>query len=344
MRSLATILIPTFNRPEKLNRLLNFLKELQTPHRVIVLDGSAQDLKQLIQEIVSFYPFASLRSYGSELHLGLRCLDGLSAVQSEYVVFCADDDFVFPSAISDCVDFLDKNAGYAAAMGGVRALFYGNQGGVRGRAFAVADRLSNCVEFDQDEFIQRSLAYWSFTLIGSVPLFYCVRRTSEARTTFGLLTEKTKYSAMELLTNASLLISGKISILDTPFGLRDYSSEPIRENIRDDPSAYFEERDLEYVKEKLTLLLASQESLELRDAERTVATLISFCTHNFSIPRWQSPLEAWFDRKQFQLQRLLSIISPDTLSEFVGLDRKVTRALSKSLVLGGKNSAVSRVR
>jgi glycosyltransferase domain-containing protein len=334
MTDRLTIVVPTYNRPEKLKRLLSFLHDLGCPYPVVVLDGSRDELKPAVNQIAAAYPFVSLRAYSSEFHLGLRCADGLNGVASEYVVFCADDDFVFPGALTACMSYLDDHQDYAAAIGEVRALVYGTNGRFVARAFALPEALRNVRALDQDRFILRSLAYWTLTFVGSLPLFYSVRRTAEVKHSFSMITTEMKYSAMELLTNASLLISGKVAVLQDAFGLRDYTSEPTRDAIRDNAMSYYENEDIKDIREKLIPLLMQRETMSRADAEYCVDALTKFCTTPTVVPSWSNPMRDWCERKYLQVQRLLSLLSPSLFSRLVGFDKDIVVCLSAALGRG----------
>jgi glycosyltransferase domain-containing protein len=331
MKSSITIVVPTYNRPKMLDRLLSFLHSLGCPYPVLVLDGSSAENKPLVEKSVSRFSFVSLQAYPSELHAGLRFSDGLNNVSTEYVVFCADDDFVFPKAIASCVRHLDEHRDYAAATGEVRALIYGTKGRMGARAFALPERLGNVICLDQDQFILRSQICWTMAFVGSVPLFYSVRRTAEARHAFSMVTPEMKYSSTELVTNASLLISGKVAILPELFGLRDYASEPVRDVLRDNPVAYFEERDLLDIREKLLPLLQQAEQMTRADAEYCIDAFIALCKVRPVVPLWSNPVRNWVERKYLQMQRVLTFLSPSLFARLAGVDKHIAISLSEAL-------------
>ena len=120
----VTILVPTRNRPRQLARLLDFLSITGNTYSVRVLDGSAPNTQALNANIVAEHDFAIHDTYDPQLHLGLRCADGLRKVDTAHTVFCADDDFVFPEALARCAQFLADHPDHSAVSGTFLSLNY----------------------------------------------------------------------------------------------------------------------------------------------------------------------------------------------------------------------------
>ena len=148
-----------------------------------------------------------------------------------------------------------------------------------------------------------------------------------------MITSEMKYTSMELLTNACLLMSGKIGVLSQPFGLRDYASEPTNDEIRSNPISYYESRDIEGIKENLIALLMRSEQSTRVDANSCIDMLMTFCTTSAIIPTWRNPFRTWSERKYLQAQRVLSLTSPSLFARVVGVDREVAVSLSHALSL-----------
>jgi len=117
-KNLYTLIIPTYNRPALLKKLITYLSQMRVAFNIMVLDSSNADV-QIGNE--SFCGNSSLninyRGYPEETKPLDKWLDGLNKVSSQYVSFCADDDFVFPDAIAESIDFLSRNHDYIACHG-----------------------------------------------------------------------------------------------------------------------------------------------------------------------------------------------------------------------------------
>jgi glycosyltransferase domain-containing protein len=108
--SLFTVIIPTYNRPEYLKKILSYY--LSFGIKIIVVDASDE-----------VFPYLSL--YGNQIeyrhtpnkHIVERVNEIASLIYTPYVLFCADDDFIVPDAINSIVAFLEKNPDYSFGEG-----------------------------------------------------------------------------------------------------------------------------------------------------------------------------------------------------------------------------------
>lgn len=113
-----TCLVPTHNRPHFLRRLLRFYLQFPLGYPFLVVDSSeahfAAENRAVIDDVRGLLKI-------DYLHLDLNFMDksvaGLERIRSPYVVFCADDDYLFPAAAMCCIDFLESHPGYSSAMG-----------------------------------------------------------------------------------------------------------------------------------------------------------------------------------------------------------------------------------
>ena len=110
MNDLITLLIPTYNRHQYLNRILEYNKDCS--FHVIVADSTKNDYKFTLAKPASFqylhYPDVSLTQ---------KLENALQQVKTKYIVMCADDDFIIPERIFDCIGFLEDNKEYSAVQG-----------------------------------------------------------------------------------------------------------------------------------------------------------------------------------------------------------------------------------
>lgn len=108
LRDQLTMIIPTRNRYDRLKRLLTYLRAHACTARLMILDSSSSappggdELEQLLMECG-----AAIRlTYDADQPPLEKMLDGLARVHTPYVVLCADDDFLIPSALKAAVDVL----------------------------------------------------------------------------------------------------------------------------------------------------------------------------------------------------------------------------------------------
>ncbi|MDD2707160.1 MAG: TIGR00180 family glycosyltransferase [Verrucomicrobiae bacterium] len=115
-----TLILPTYNRAKYFMRLLEFLTSASFEMDILILDSSIDEIKiengRCMEKIEPSLKIKRLQ-YSSTM-VGIdKILDGLSKVKTEFVVFCADDDFIMPQGIAMAADFLEKNPDYSVAHG-----------------------------------------------------------------------------------------------------------------------------------------------------------------------------------------------------------------------------------
>jgi glycosyltransferase domain-containing protein len=76
--------------------------------------------RKLNRDIVPVFKNSSFNyidKYALSINPAEKMLDALHSVETEYCVICFEDDFVIPTSIHKCVDFLNVNRGYTSAYG-----------------------------------------------------------------------------------------------------------------------------------------------------------------------------------------------------------------------------------
>jgi len=96
-----TLVIPTHNRPKRLRRILEYYSEIEI--RIMICDSSKDKFpKKYLGKNVKHFHYKNW-PYSKKLS---NCI---KKVKTKYLLICADDDFIIPSAIKKCIDFLVKN-------------------------------------------------------------------------------------------------------------------------------------------------------------------------------------------------------------------------------------------
>lgn len=124
------MIIPTYNRPNYLRRILNYYNEYGKDyhiHNIIVADSSSGENEKINKETISSLSSLNIshRHYPFDLK---RCFyykiaDSLNQVKTEYSVVCADDDFITPHGIEMAIEFLENNPDFTCAHGGYIAFY-----------------------------------------------------------------------------------------------------------------------------------------------------------------------------------------------------------------------------
>lgn len=325
----VTILVPTFNRPKELRRLLRFLEAMNNSYPVHVLDGGNAESQLLNARLEGEFRGVTVRKYAEGYHFGLRTADGLNHVKTKYIVFCADDDFVIPSGIAACAKFIDDNQEYRAAIGRVYGLGYSHS--ILRRGVSIMNSLGFSYHLRHASFIERYVRLLAYADVGCPPLYYAVRYADDAREIQNLIPATMKYSAVELINNALTCLMGKAKVLPVDYGFRDYASEPIREEIRADPVYYYSPDDVEHVRSVLLPRLMSKEQLPEAVARAVMDMSVYMPPFISSGNRPAPPIPRWKNIRQRSkrvFHQFLSLYMRSLLSRMTGVDSNVLRALT----------------
>ena len=124
------MIIPTYNRPDYLRRILNYYNEYGRDYdicNIIVADSSSGENERINKETISSLSSlnTSHRHYPSDVK---RCFyykiaDSLNQAKTEYCVVCADDDFITPHGIKMAIEFLENNPDFTCAHGSYIAFY-----------------------------------------------------------------------------------------------------------------------------------------------------------------------------------------------------------------------------
>jgi glycosyltransferase domain-containing protein len=116
----CTIIIPTYNRPAYLRRILRYYDRAGIPSTIIVADSSPEEIKDLNRETCEdcrnlIVQYRGL--YNPNLNPYCKNMDAVQQVSTPFVVLCADDDFITPRGILASIDFLSLHPEYKIAQG-----------------------------------------------------------------------------------------------------------------------------------------------------------------------------------------------------------------------------------
>ena len=105
----VSVVIPAHNRPEKLRRILHYYSK--TNIQIIVSDSS-----DVLFPYLHEFPELTYFHFPKEQFLW-KIYKIIPYISTEYVVYCADDDFIVPQAIEKIIAFLDTHPDYNSAQG-----------------------------------------------------------------------------------------------------------------------------------------------------------------------------------------------------------------------------------
>jgi glycosyltransferase domain-containing protein len=219
----VAVIIPTHNRHHYLHRILKYFSS--SGIEVYVADSSKQ-------------PFAAANEYNAhyfhlpELSYFQKMQRVAGKTTTPYICLCADDDFTVPSAMAECIKFLEENPAYFSAQG--KTIFYGTKKNrdvnwwpchlfIFGFNFAGRKELTERVnDFADDSALKRIDALWKHY----VYLYYSVHRRETILDSFNLSAgfDFDIYAAsMEFFFNNIAIANGKHKILPHLFQVREFS-------------------------------------------------------------------------------------------------------------------------
>lgn len=209
-----SLLIPTYNRYPYLLRLLKYYESFHFPFRIYVLDSSdeemqSDELKKLLAEDSIYY-----QKYDPGVFLSEKIAKGCGYVITPYVALCGDDDFLVPTGISECINYLENNPAFSLAHG--KFIFHR------------INQKKNKFEweagyvFDKSLEIENPLDRINHHLLNYCITFYSVHRSD----IFKLIWEDTgiytlNFGFSELFPSVLSILYGKMKILNVFYSSRE---------------------------------------------------------------------------------------------------------------------------
>jgi glycosyltransferase domain-containing protein len=211
MKNKLSIVLPTQNRPFYLSRALKFYSEESLPYEIHIVDSSEADKKKDVLKIVKGSPLNTIfHDYEYGVSANIKFENTLQAIESEYILMIADDDFVMPMAIFECVEFLSNNKDYSVAHGRSYRFSIGNNKRIKVKNYKQDKLDMDCPE-------RRLIAHlndWSTSA-------YSVQKTKNLRDIVGTYKKfNDDIRSMELYWYAANVIRGKVAKLDIPYMFR----------------------------------------------------------------------------------------------------------------------------
>ncbi|MBI4620265.1 MAG: TIGR00180 family glycosyltransferase [Desulfobacterales bacterium] len=214
-----SIVVPTYNRPHFLKRLLLYYQEQKFPYAIVVADSSfAPSCEENRNVVASLCNTLNVhyQMYRTDISVPLKIAQALDTVNSKYAVICADDDFILPQAIELCVCFLEANPDYSIAHGHALRFFSYTSANRDAHHSLRIETYPQCIlDFNDPRLrLQKHLKGYTAT-------FYSVHRRSDLIHNMQVCHDKTADIRFgELLPSCLSLIQGKAKRLDILYMVR----------------------------------------------------------------------------------------------------------------------------
>ena len=207
-----TILIPTYNRPGLLRRVLSYYGAQTTRWPLMVADSSSSPASEANAGVVALLADdleIRLLNFPPSIRLEDKLQQALQAVPTPYVALCGDDDFVLPGPLGRAADFLAAHPDFALAHGRAYSVLFGRLGPV----VTPYHQRSVLADHPADRLTDH-LSHYATT-------FYSVHITEQAAAIYAAAVSVTRDAIFaELLTSCLSILDGKAMCLPELYMVR----------------------------------------------------------------------------------------------------------------------------
>ena len=203
MLNKITLIIPTHNRHSYLTRILNYYEDVGM--NILIADSSKKKYKNAFKYDVEYihYPNYSFFKKMTEI---------VQKINTPFVLMCADDDFIIPSAIEKCIDFLEKFSDFASVQGYYASFinmynsiyFFNTYPSLRNYVIN-ANTPEKRVKYHMSKYMH---------------LFYSIHRINNLKNTFSL-TPISNLNLIEIALGLISVINGKHKMLPFLYNIRE---------------------------------------------------------------------------------------------------------------------------
>tara|TARA_B100001123_G_C15307148_1_gene1023066 strand:+ start:1308 stop:2351 length:1044 start_codon:yes stop_codon:yes gene_type:complete len=260
----VAIIVPTKNRSQFIRRFLHFNLKNNSRNKIYIADSSdegfhLEGIQEAIKEVspelkvvYGHYPDCNIEEAKRRI---------LDKVDETYSAFCGDDDFLIPSSIEKCADFLESNPNYSNCHGSGLVVRLDGDVSLSGQVSDIFtyDLLPNEWDTPKERLENFLKNYWSI---------WSVYRTEEYKHTLLLLKEIPVESFREMTMGCIPIIKGKTKLLDCLYVVRQ--DHDTRFESPELSQAFYHEGWYESYKKMesiVSALLSKEENIELKIAE-----------------------------------------------------------------------------
>lgn len=256
-------MIPTYNRPHSLRRLLAYLAARQFKFPIRVLDSSESEALAVNRETIDQSPLiVTHRIYDSAINPYVKFWLGVQAVETPYCSFCADDDVLFTANLDKYLDVLDGDPCLAAAHG-----FYVNF--KPGDVYSVSYTVYSAPSVMEGDALQRIVKQMD----DYQAVFYAIYRKPVLENVLRSIQGMKTLLSLELLASSLTLVAGGVRRVPEFYMARNTNPSIATEEwhphqfLATDPSSLFREY-VAYREVLLARLMAEAHCRELYGFDR----------------------------------------------------------------------------
>lgn len=193
MTAPVTLVVPTWQRPGFLNRLLTYYASVDCEFPILIADSSEPQIhRQNLQTVHGFSDSLDLSIHLLQLDVTEKCSAAVDLVQTPFAAFSADDDFQIPDGVSQCTEFLCRHDDFQVCSGRT--------------VFAAAGRDTVAVRSYRSVLHNGVISRLNQTSLGQYYcLFYGVHRTADLRRRLQIAGAATNTETSRILPEAMLV-------------------------------------------------------------------------------------------------------------------------------------------
>jgi glycosyltransferase domain-containing protein len=216
---MISLIIPTYNRPQFLRRSLRYYRQERFTHKLTVADSSSPAVAAAnAEQVASVKDVLEIDHlvYPSTTPFNAKLIQALEAIDTKYIAFCGDDDFITPKGIEQAAAYLEAHDDYSIASGHVSVItaHADTNGDPRYGLRSSAYSQRTIDDDDAASRLRDHLANYSTT-------FYSLHRRFQLICNMRQTHEATRdYRFGELLPSCLSLIQGKAICLDVLYMVR----------------------------------------------------------------------------------------------------------------------------
>ena len=265
-----TIFIPTHNRHQYLQRIIDYYSFHKIEWPIIICDSTCHKFNgEFRQKNIKYLHYPMVKPVD-------KVSKGMNSVHTKYCVMCADDDFIVPQTINSCVSFLKKNKDYSSVQGKYISFIYSG-----GNHIKLTPSYNYKVNISSDNACERLLQQFN----PYMHQFYSVHHIQTLRDCFNIALGSFENGCLfEIALAMMASINGKHKILQNFYCAREVIARSDgRTYDKMDIVATGKEYKTEYNNflERITQYLVSKTDLDFDNARTCVLSAIDVYLYKF---------------------------------------------------------------
>ncbi|MFX0025176.1 MAG: TIGR00180 family glycosyltransferase [Candidatus Hermodarchaeota archaeon] len=292
----VTLIIPTHNRHHYLTRILDYFSDINL--KIFVADSSSRKYPNYKNYKINYFHYPNYTFFEKLSEITQK-------IETTYALLCADDDFIIPTSIEKCINFLENNKDYSSAQGYYVQIVNEN-GKINFKPiYTYCKKYIIDANTPEERIIQNMSLY--------MHLFYSVHRSEYLIQVFSLPPIK-NLSLIEIAIAMISLINGKHKMLPIFYCAREYIEEsagkttPSLINIVKDPNM---KNDYENFINSISKYLSKTHGYNMEDSRKYVLKALD-CYFNKFVPYFYSFEEAYssINRRRNLIILLIQVLFP----------------------------------